>query len=328
MPTLIPPVTVDTIEPYSEQQVIAALVDQLPKECKLYHNFEYVTPSASGNKPSGKQLLEGEIDAVILWPDKGLLVLEIKGGEISYCADSDSWQSSNRNGVYAIKDPLSQARHNLHSLVKAMEGELNTQLKGALTHGYAVVFPTSRAKGSLPHSADTAIVCDASRMDTIGRFVEGALKSWRRRKHSGEVNRLSIEQLHKAMLPVFNLVPSLKSRVAGDNEQLLRLTQDQRSFLTFAEELTRARVDGVAGSGKTLLAVEQARRYANAGKRTLFLCYNKSLAAWIRGTLKGDEVTAYIEVRTFHDFCAHACNQANIAFTPDNADTFWTETSA
>jgi hypothetical protein len=328
MPTLIPPVTVDTIEPYSEQQVIAALVDQLPKECKLYHNFEYVTPSASGNKPSGKQLLEGEIDAVILWPDKGLLVLEIKGGEISYCADSDSWQSSNRNGVYAIKDPLSQARHNLHSLVKAMEGELNTQLKGALTHGYAVVFPTSRAKGSLPHSADTAIVCDASRMDTIGRFVEGALKSWRRRKHSGEVNRLSIEQLHKAMLPVFNLVPSLKSRVAGDNEQLLRLTQDQRSFLTFAEELTRARVDGVAGSGKTLLAVEQARRYANAGKRTLFLCYNKSLAAWIRGTLKDDEAAAKIEVRTFHDFCAHACNQANIAFSPNNADTFWSETSA
>ena len=160
MPTLIPPVSIDMIEPYSEQQVIAALVEQLPKECKLYHNFEYISSSENSGKSAGKKLREGEIDAVILWPEKGLLVLEIKGGEIGYCSDTARWTTRNRNGCFIIKDPMSQARHNMHELISAMELELNTKLKGSLTHGYAVVFPTTRGNGSLPHSADTAIVCD------------------------------------------------------------------------------------------------------------------------------------------------------------------------
>ena len=120
----------------------------------------------------------------------------------------------------------------------------------------------------------------------------------------------------------------MKSRIDRDNEQLLRLTEDQRAFLNYAENLERARVDGVAGSGKTLLAVEQARRYAVSGKRTLMLCYNKSLATWIGNALNTDEVENQVEVRTFHGFCASACAQANVEFTPDSSDNFWTEHTA
>ena len=328
MPSLIPPIAINDIQPFSEQQVIAALMRQLPEDCRLYHNFEYIASIDRAGKNPGRRLLEGEIDAVILWPGKGLLVLEIKGGQISYCENTAKWQSSNRNGVYGIKDPLTQARQNMHSLISAMEGELDTGLRGALTHGYAVVFPTSRTNGALPHSADTAIVCDANRLETIGRFVEGALKSWKAQDTSKVDGMPSIEILHRAIMPKFNLVPSLKSQVAGDNERLLRLSLDQRAFLSFAEQLDRARVDGVAGSGKTLLAVEQARRYAAEGKRTLFLCYNKSLSTWIRNSLDESEDTRDIEVRTFHDFCACSCRQANISFDVDGSDTFWTETSA
>jgi len=329
MPRLIPPVDVDSIEPYSEQQVISELVAQLPAECRLYHNFEILTSDAASGKSAGKQLSESEIDAVILWPDKGLLVLEVKGGDISYCADRAKWMSRNRNGVYDIKDPFAQARHNMHGLIKSMEGTLGAKQKGALTHGYAVVFPTSRIEGALPLSADTVIVCDASRLQSIGRFVDGALKSWRRRSVGNHQMPFDIEQVHRAMLPVFNLVPSLKSRVAGDNEQLLRLTEDQRKFLDFSENMTRARIDGVAGSGKTLLAVEQARRYASAGKRTLLLCYNKSLAAWLRNTLAAEATDTPVDIHTFHDFCAQACTEAGVEFDPaEGGQDFWNERSA
>ena len=79
-----------------------------------------------------------------LWPDKGLLALEIKGGEIYYCSDTDSWTTRNHHGPFNIKIPLAQARHNMHSPIKAMEGELYSRLKGALTHGFDVVFLTPR----------------------------------------------------------------------------------------------------------------------------------------------------------------------------------------
>ena len=328
MVQLIPPVPVDSIEPYSEQQVISELMAQLPKGCKLYHNFEYVSSCASSSKTTGKQLHEGEIDAVVLWPEKGLLVLEIKGGQIEYCVNSHSWTSSNRHGQYKIKDPMEQARRNMHELITAIEKELDAKLKGTLTHGYAVVFPTSRTEGALPHSFDEAIVCDASRLQTIGRFIDGALKSWRRGNPSSSKSGFSIEQIHRAMLPAFRLVPSLKSRVSGDNEVLHRLTEEQGNFLDYAANLQRMRIDGVAGSGKTLLAVEQCRRYARGGLRTLLLCYNKSLGDWLCNSLAEDENSKKITVMTFHEFCESACAQAKINFSPDSSDEFWKEKSA
>lgn len=70
-------------------------------------------------------------------------------------------------------------RENMHRLINSIEGAMDAKLKNALTRGYAVVFPTSRSEGALPLSADTAIDCDATRLQSIGRFVSGALKSWR-----------------------------------------------------------------------------------------------------------------------------------------------------
>ena len=322
MSTLIPSVPVEDIEPGSERLVIAALVEQLPQECKVYHNFEYGSNAGKSAKASKRCVSESEIDAVVLWPEKGLLVLEINGGDISFSSDRARWVSKNQNGEADIQDPVAQVRKKLLELIRVMENELNTDLKRVLTSGYAIVFPTSRIEGSLPQSADSAIVCDSSCLNRIEPFVDGALNSWRRGKKSTEKIPVSVEQLHKALLPAFNLVPSLKFRVDSESEQLLRLTQDQRAFLTFAENLSRVRIDGVAGSGKTLLAVEQVKRFAGSGLRVLFLCYNKSLAAWIRKSLDDAEASDLIEVRTFHDFCAQACKLAGIEFSPDNSDTF------
>ncbi|MEE9322554.1 MAG: NERD domain-containing protein [Granulosicoccus sp.] len=325
MATLIPPVNIASIEPYSEQQVIAALMEQLPAECRLYHNFEILTRSEKTGKNKGTVLQEGEIDAVVLWPGKGLLVLEVKGGEIRYCAEQSRWTSKNRNGTHDIQDPFQQAKKNMYRLIKSIEGETGSKLKNALTHGFAVIFPSSRSGGPLPHGADAAIVCDAKRLESIGRFVDGALKLWRRDSNKPAQMSFDFEQVHRAMLPAFNLMPSLKSRVAGDNEQLLRLTEDQRKYLSFASNIKRVRINGVAGSGKTLLAVEQARRYSRAGLRTLLLCYNKSLAAWIHETVVVESGDAPVDVHTFHDFCARACKEAVITFDPSTGDDFWTD---
>ena len=328
MPQLIPPISVDSIEPYSEQQVIAELMAQLPKDCKLYHNFEFVKSSSASSKSAGRQLQEGEVDAVILWPEKGLLVLEIKGGQIEYCVNSHSWTTSNRRGRFPIKDPMQQARRNMHELIAAIERELGEKLTGTLNHGYAVVFPTSRTEGGLPHSFDEAIICDASRLGTIGRFIDGALKSWRRENALTKNNGLTTEQIHRAMLPAFRLIPSLKSRVSGESEVLHRLTTEQSSFLDYAANMKRMRIDGVAGSGKTLLAVEQCRRLAKEGSRTLLLCYNKSLASWLQSTLADDENSDNISAMTFHDLCESACAEAKIEFKPENSDEFWVEQTA
>ena len=88
-------------------------------------------------------------------------------------------------------------------------------------------------------------------------------------------------------------------------------------------------VQGTAGSGKTMLAVDRARRFAKQGKKTLFLCYNRGLAEWLAG-LVPDQLRPFLAVRHFHKLCSEFCWQAGIPFKADVEDErdFWREKAA
>ena len=58
------------------------------------------------------------------------------------------------------------------------------------------------------------------------------------------------------------------------------MTRDQRSTLDKLRYHSRLRVIGGAGTGKTWLALEQARRLGRAGERVALVCYSRGLARW------------------------------------------------
>jgi len=60
--------------------------------------------------------------------------------------------------------------------------------------------------------------------------------------------------------------------------RLVSLTEDQYVVLDMISDNERCLIEGAAGTGKTLLALEYARRKASAGKRTLLFCFNRLLA--------------------------------------------------
>ena len=69
---------------------------------------------------------------------------------------------------------------------------------------------------------------------------------------------------------------------AGD---ALEFTRCQARLLEFVEHVPRARVAGVAGSGKTVVALEHVRRTAARGRSTLLLGGGRVQAAWLREAL-------------------------------------------
>jgi len=85
----------------------------------------------------------GEIDLVILIPGKGLVCLEVKGGEVS-CMNG-IWRTQNRaTGVTELlkKSPYLQARENMFALKKAMTEKFGAlDPASACPASYAVVFP-------------------------------------------------------------------------------------------------------------------------------------------------------------------------------------------
>ena len=85
----------------------------------------------------------------------------------------------------------------------------------------------------------------------------------------------AFERLRKAIAPEFRVYEPLRLGVGGEVDALDRLTRQQLDILQSFEGPSRAVVRGVAGSGKTLLAVARARAFAAAGARTLFTCLQR-----------------------------------------------------
>ena len=78
--------------------------------------------------------------------------------------------------------------------------------------------------------------------------------------------------------------------------------------LDFVRSHRRVAVRGGAGTGKTVLALEKARRLADEGFRTLLTCYNRQLADHLARLCAG---TANLDVMGFHQLCHRQVERAN-----------------
>jgi len=333
MPKLFPPVSLSLISNEGERVVLEHLMAQLPDKAHIYHNFDLLTEEYRNGGGARVHLKEGEIDAIVLIPDSSIIVVEVKGRGLRYNNDNNQWQR-NKDGQWEPENsPFHQARSNTHRLIDCIEKRLGSNTGKRIRHGYMVVFPFSEIRGEIAHDVHPTVYCNGSGLDQLGRHVQTvpdkmAQDSAKSRNTANTV--FSVKEIHNAILPAMHLVHSLKASVDADVKTLLRLTGEQNANLDLLSLQKRALIQGVAGSGKTVLAIEQARRFAAQGKRVLLLCYNSALASWvgsgISAELAENPVNGSVEVRTFHDFCATACKSENIEFDPgSDQEKFWLE---
>ena len=270
-------------------------------------------------------LREGEADFLVLWPELGLLVLEVKGGDIAHESGSRRWyRRLPGGGERDIKDPFEQANRNMHVIVDAIGDRAYGGRRPEFAHGYAVVFPDCRYEGSPPPGAQPAILLSSDDLPRMKDRISRALRQWSRRDPPVMISKEKLGDVKQAILPRFNLFPVLGRTIEEQEEKLIRLTDDQMRLLDFLGENNRVAIEGVAGSGKTLLAKAQVQRFAERGLRTLFLCYNKTLAEWLRESLPDDR-SELVHVTHFHKLCADTCRSAGVEFRPPAGDSgdFW-----
>ena len=323
MARLIPPVNnLSDIANHGERLVAEALVEQLPNDVVVYHSYPWLRLERH-ERTEAEYLQPGEADFVIVDPRWGLLVLEVKGSEIDYEASTNRWRQKNRKtGTWHTISPFRQAEENKYAITKRLEEHRVFSGPPPFTSGHAVAFPSHRMEGRLPANVDPAIVLGAESLRAMKRSITRAFEKWcrvpRPRPMPDEIRAGILESLS----PVFKLVPVLWRTIDQQEERLHRLTQTQEMVLHMLQSQERAAIEGVAGSGKTLLAVAQAQRLAREGKRTLLLCYNKPLAHWIDENVP-NTYRDLISVSTFHSVCRRFCQLAKIPFAPGNSSEFW-----
>lgn len=309
-PDVFPP----EAESEAERRVFERVREGLPADYTVVAQVAWVVQHP-GSVPH-----DGEADLVIVHPDWGVLAVEVKGGLIA-CDPHGGWTS---NGM-GIKDPFRQARDAAHELDRRVRASVRTR-GYSYPFGYAVWFPDVDAI-RLPARLDAPeeIICDAADLDAVQQAVDGIFDFWLPDPAPPGPGRLGVDELVHLLAPTWVLRPLLGPAIQREMVEQQRLTEQQFVVLRALGRHRRALIGGCAGSGKTLLALEKARRLADEGLTTLFTCFNKYLAAVVRRSLEGTGV----EVAHFHDLCYRLGRQAGIDL-PDQQvagmpDSYFTE---
>ena len=317
---IIPSVDPSTIEYDSERLLYEAFRDQLPDEYAVFHSYPWLRPARD------LTLREGEADFIILHQSYGMLVVEAKGGLIDYQAPL--WKRKVGRRWEVIKDPLEQAKRNMHKLNEIVEAACDGDVLFArdYAYGYCAAFPTHDYNGRVPHNADPAIIIARSDMENLSEKIELAFQSWNRGKPPMENRKFT--KLVNALLPEFKLFRPVTVSLQEHLAQIKELTKGQIEFFRNLKS-DRVYVDGVAGSGKTYLAMDRAKHFAQSSN-TLLVCYNKELALWWRehffgnrdqvsGSITEGSTDGRLTILWFHSLASRVAKEGNIPFeVPDN----------
>ncbi len=308
----------DTRIPRSERVVFDALRDQLDNDFVVFHSAVWL------GKGDRNELSDGEADFVVGHPNLGILVLEIKGGSIRFEPNTSGgygpgqWYSVDHfNQVHKLKhDPFDQVKRNKYALIKKID-EIPEDGQKKFSYGHAVIFPDVYGDlPVLPAKVDKNMFIDGRDMSSLARRIVEVYRSWRGDYPVRPLGEDGVALLVSLLSPTLEMKSLLAARIGNDSAQFLSLTKQQFDLLNKLRRRRKALITGCAGSGKTALAVEKARRLARDDKmQVLLTCYNARLADALRVEfIDLPDVT----VANFHALCHSLAHEAGI--TVDKPD--------
>lgn len=118
----------------------------------------------------------------------------------------------------------------------------------------------------------------------------------------------------------FDKAVPLKTVIGITDEALIALTEEQYRCLDQIDDNSRCLIQGSAGTGKTLLAIEEAKKSVAKGEHIALFCFNQNLAEWLK--LYFDQEPENLRpkyIGTLHKFMLNLVKENNLDFSiPDN----------
>ena len=266
--------------PYStpsnaERKVFAKLEAALPQSgFTAYHSL---------NLPDHPYKRFGEIDFLLCGPE-GLFVLEVKGGRVQ-CDESRRWHFVNRYGRETIKQesPFAQAESALHGFRKKLERHFSISEIKRFAIGYGVVLPDCDLQPGAEWNRQT--YANAADMLNFSQWLEAFIRYWRKKQgHTRAATTPDAETLKAVKVfirPRFEAIVPLYIQTSQAEEQICSLTESQLNLIDMVSDNPRILCAGGAGTGKTFLAMELARRWTAGGEPVLLACHSPWLKCFL-----------------------------------------------
>lgn len=287
----------------AEEHFYQSCLDQLSDEYRVYYSCTLSTIEKN------EGLIDSEIDFLIYHPKFGVLVVEVKGGRISFDAEKGEYKSRNRVGrEFRIRNPFQQALVWKSRFVREIRA-----LKIKVPVSHAVCFPTV-AREDLPNTAEMEknLLIDRKGIQNLTTSIKAIAtishpKEYLSFKDVGdELNRFIVGSTFSTRLYIRDYIEAHETRVK-DFETI------HETLITPVAGSKKLGVEGEAGTGKTMLAIMLAKHFLAEGERILFLSSNPLLNGMIKKQLGED-----VEVITYTEFAGGF--GVDLLREPDNYD--------
>lgn len=297
MAQMIPQTMEEDNNSFGERQVFEAL-KKLPDEYTVFHSVRW------NDRNEKNTVVYGESDFTVFHPKKGIIVIEVKSGGIECVNNTWSYIRTDNGERHSMKNPLKQADKSKYRFLDLLEDllkdtEYTSRPQYCMVES-AVWFPSISRRdviGTLPMEFHPEIVLLEAALESPQKYIDGIYDFYEGWKHT-RLDNTPEETILDAFSPLYRVMPSLKSKRLEQEEIFIRLTKEQNSLLDYLEEQRVAAIQGAAGTGKTLLAIEKARRLAPSGK-VLFLCFNQFLRIYLQ-ELKNESPKKYENIEFFN----------------------------
>jgi hypothetical protein len=260
-----------------EIETLAHLAAGLPDAYTIYHGVHWTRVNQG-------HALVGEIDFAIVNPAGNLLLIEQKSGYLSETPEGLAKQYNKQEK----RVPAQMARS-----VEALRARLNAFChddKPLLESLLYCPDYTVRQPGTA--GIDPARIIDASRREQLVHTIRTLLPE-------RDPARPLAAEIHRFLRNELRLVPDVSTVVGQARTLYTRLSGGLTEWARCIEcEPFRLRVIGTAGSGKTQLALNVLQDAVNAGRRPLYICYNRPLADHVALI-----APAGASVATYHQLC-------------------------
>lgn len=296
MAIMIPSTGPRDFEPASRENLIYDALRTLPDDYYVIHSM--------GMLLTGGEMKEREADFVVFNPRLGLLCVEAKAGAV-HCSDGAWYYGSGREMPYG--GPYRQADTAKWAIRQLFDERKASQLKDRCKFLHAVWLVSLKrsdfAGVSLPPEASLDITLFMDDLVDPEPRIRQIMSMPIANRETDLTPAEGREVVTKVLCPAFSIAPT--SRLGYDLTDVVfaRLLDSQTRVLNFIRDQRFAVINGAAGTGKTLIAMERARQAARQG-RVLFLCYNSMLRDDLAKKLSDE---SNIEVRTIASFACKMC---------------------
>jgi hypothetical protein len=279
-----------------ERDVLKELAAQLPPDWVVVANVCWTERRVGEGHSPTSYVRDGQADFVVVVPQFGLLVLEVKGSRfVEVRADGRWYRSSDGQHWESVghKTPPEQGISNAHQIAALVANRMNW--KGfPYPFGYLVVYPQGRVSQGCIQTFDSSTVVFRAQLHQLAQRIRAALAA--RGSLSG-AQTLSADLAREVGLLLSNHPLKIEpadhvADVRADVEAIDLLTRQQHAALQGVFRHPRVAVSGPAGAGKTILAIWRLAALVEDGADAVYVCYNRMLAEYLR--LRNPELSRYI----------------------------------